>query len=80
MRAVAYGPGALLCTTGGRRSSLSIICRRFLEGKGYHTSGLSTGDLPDQGKKLRVSNPTRNPHVCVGRVGGPLGRPLLRAS
>ena len=30
-----------------------------LEGKGSCTQGYGTGDLPDQGKKLRVSNPTR---------------------
>ena len=30
-----------------------------LEGKGSCTQEYDTGDLPDQGKKLRVSNPTR---------------------
>ena len=52
-----------------------------LEGKGSCTQGYDTGDLPDQGKKLRVSNPTRLLPTFVDAVsrGGPQG-PLLRAA
>ena len=39
-----------------------------LEGKGSCTQGYGTGDLPDQGKKLRVSNPTRPRPVFVEAV------------
>ena len=39
-----------------------------LEGKGSCTQGYGTGDLPDQGKKLRVSNPTRLLPTCVDAV------------
>ena len=42
-----------------------------LEGKGSCTQGYDTGDLPDQGKKLRVSNPTRLLPTFV--EGGPSG-------
>ena len=52
-----------------------------LEGKGSCTQGYGTGDLPDQGKKLRVSNPTRLLPKCVDAVsrGAPQG-PLVRAT
>jgi len=54
-------------TTGGVRSSLSIICRRCLVGKGLHTRY--------QGKKYRT--PPESPRMCVGGVQK---QPLLGAA
>ena len=52
-----------------------------VEGKGSCTQGYGTGDLPDQGKKLRVSNPTRPRPAFVDAVSrrAPQG-PSLRAA
>jgi hypothetical protein len=45
-------------TTGGVRSSLSIVCRRCLVGKGQHTRGLEDGVCPagTQGRTVTPSD------------------------
>jgi hypothetical protein len=57
-------------TTGGPRSFLEGIMPVLLGGKGTSHVGWDTGDLPSQGKKLRVSNPTRPRFLPHGSACG----------
>jgi hypothetical protein len=52
-------PDPLVRRAGQNNSSPSDICRFSLGGKGTSHVGWDTGDLPSQGKQLRVSNPAR---------------------